>query len=161
MKNYKNLIYLILLILHQLKCFDILSDDPYYKNIQFIEEGQKLLLVYRNDQFGDYNIIDENSDYEYSEILTDKIPLSYTSTNYQYVEIEDIFNHFLYTSYKNDTNYNLKLIIYDSEMASDFNIESSSIIPNLVVVYVSEKINLFFLEINYINIMLILLLMIM
>ena len=51
-------------------------------------------------------IIDDNSDKQYFKILFEKISLSYTLLNYQYVEIEKIYNLFLYMSYKNDTNYN-------------------------------------------------------
>ena len=51
-------------------------------------------------------IIDDNSDKQYFKILFEKISLSYTLINYQYVEIEKIYNLFLYMSYKNDTKYN-------------------------------------------------------
>ena len=161
MKNYKNLIYLIIFIFLQIKCLDVLVEDPYYKNIQLLYEGRLLLFIYGNEQFGDYCIVDDYNYNEHSEIISDKISLSYTSKNYQYVEIEEIFNHFLYTSYKNNTNYSLKLIIFDAEMESNFNIPSNSIVPNVEVIYASEKNQFVFLEINYINIMLILQLMIM
>ena len=139
MKNYKNLIYLIIFIFLQIKCLDVLVEDPYYKNIQLLYEGRLLLFIYGNEQFGDYCIVDDYNYNEHSEIISDKISLSYTSKNYQYVEIEEIFNHFLYTSYKNDTNYSLKLIIFDAEMENNFNIPSNSIVPNVEVIYASEK----------------------
>jgi hypothetical protein len=139
MKNYQNLIYLIIFIFLQIKCLDVLVEDPYYKNIQLLYEGRLLLFIYGNEQFGDYCIVDDYNYNEHSEIINDKISLSYTSKNYQYVEIEEIFNHFLYTSYLNNTNYSLKLIIFDTEMENDFNIPSNSIVPNVEVIYASEK----------------------
>ena len=46
MKNYKNLIYLIIFVFQQLKCFDILSSDSYYKNIQLVKIEQLNLMFY-------------------------------------------------------------------------------------------------------------------
>ncbi len=109
----KNLVYLIIFIFHQLKCLDVLANDPNYKNIQLLYEGQLLFLIYSNNQFGDYCFLDDYDIIDCSEIISDKISLSYTSSNYLYNEIEDFYNHFLYTSYQNGTNYSLKLIIYD------------------------------------------------
>ena len=42
------------------------------------------LLIYKMFN-GNYYIIDEISDNQYFEILSDKISLSYTSSNYQYI----------------------------------------------------------------------------
>ena len=139
MKNYKNLIYLIIFIFQQLKCLDILSSDSYYKNIQLVKIEQLKLMFYSKEQFGNFETLDENLYSDNYDIINDKISLSFTSSNYQYFEFENIYYFFLYASYKNDTNYNLKLIIYDTETESNFNIPSNSIIPNVEVIYASEK----------------------
>ena len=78
MKNFKNLIYLIIFIFHQLKCFNVLSDEPYYKNIQLIKE----------DQFGNYYIIDDDDlNINILKFYLEKISLSYTSLNYQKINL--------------------------------------------------------------------------
>ena len=124
MKNYKNLIYLIIFIFHQLKCVDIISSDSYYKNIQLVKISELNLMFYSKEQFGNFETLDENLHSDNYDIINDKISLSFTSSNYQYFEFENIYDFFLYASYKNDKNYNLKLIIYDTETESNFNITS-------------------------------------
>ncbi len=64
MKAHKNLVYFIIFIFHQLKCLDVLANDPNYKNIQLLYEGQLLFLIYSNNQFGDYCVLD---DYYYKD----------------------------------------------------------------------------------------------
>ena len=139
MKAHKNLVYFIIFIFHQLKCLKVLSNDFYYKNIQLVKIEELNLMFYSKEQFINFETLNENSNYQIYDVINDKISLSYTSSNYQYIQFETIYNFFLYASYQDGTNYNLKLIIYDMEMESDFNIPSNSIIPNVEVIYASEK----------------------
>ena len=139
MKNHKNLIYLIIFIFHQLKCLNVLSNDPYYKNIQVVKIDQlNYFMFYSIEQFLNFEILNENFDYQNYNVISDKISLSYTSSNYQYFQFENIYNFFLYASYQDGTNYNLKLFIYDTIMENDFNIPSNSIVPNVEVIYASD-----------------------
>ena len=82
MKNYKNLIYLIIFIFHQLKCLNVLSNDYYYKNIQLVKIEQLNLMFYSKEQFINFETLNENSDYQNYNVINDKISLSYTSSNY-------------------------------------------------------------------------------
>ena len=95
MKNYKNLIYLIIFIFQQLKCLDILSSDSYYKNIQLVKIEQLNLMFYSKEQFGNFETLDENLYSDNYDIINDKISLSFTSSNYQYFEFENIYYFFL------------------------------------------------------------------
>jgi len=140
-------IYLIVFIFHQIKCIGLLVSDSLYKNIQVINKDKLTMFIYYKENFGKLHLYEEVENTNNTQtILTENIELSYTSTFYQYIQYEK-YNYFLYASYENNSNYNLKLILFDIQtydenlinfVNTQFNIQNTSTIPSFDVIYASE-----------------------
>ena len=137
-------LFIKIIVINYLKCQILLREEVSYFNLFVIEKDEICLLAFNKDSFGNFNIIRENHMLNLINSTNLKTGLLYTSNVHLCKNFYFNYNYFIYASYqKSDSNYELKLILFDIDNFDDYNneflIQNSSNIYTFDVFYASDK----------------------